>query len=132
VLDHFVDGTSGSGCQSTPERKLPFVAPNYLNSYWSAQEKGNEKFTLIQEIVESLPERDVICAIQEVFLTRCQGALGNVIHTTSFKKQAETLVDFLGLPSTEDKVLALAGVFSLDALACHLLAVRFSNYGTSD
>ena len=129
VLEHFVNGTSRSNVYSSVvfEPTVPFVAPDYSNMYWSDSndsQRQTEKVALIREIVDAMPELDMIHSLYKFFVTRCQGALGNVVHTPSFRKQAESLVSCLGLASPEAQAMALSNAFSMDTLACHLLAVR--------
>ena len=79
--------------------------------------------SLYQETVDSLPAVDLIHHLYEVFITRCQGPLGNVIHTPTFVLQAEVLCSCLESTSREEKVMTLWEI-PFDTLACHLLAVR--------
>ena len=68
----------------------------------------------------------MIHLLYEVFVTRCQGPLGNVVHTPTFLKHAERSCGCLSLASPEAQVMALFNTISMDTLACHLLAVRMS------
>ena len=129
ALERFVDSTPRTnGYPSTIlESKVSFVAPDYPNMYWSSSdnaERQGEKIALIQSIVDALPELDVIRLLHEVFVTRCQGPLGNIVHTPTFLKQAEKFCGCLGLTPKEAKVIALSNTISMDILACQLLAVR--------
>ncbi|KAG8525712.1 uncharacterized protein KY384_000472 [Bacidia gigantensis] len=126
-LEHFVDGASSSTPfkSSTIGSSSPIVAPDYPNLYWSRTHSStnqHEKGALIHEIVDALPDTDMIHHLYEIFVTRCQGALGNVVHTQTFLKQADELCHYLDLKSREDTVSILLANVSLDRLACHLLA----------
>lgn len=67
----------------------------------------------------------------DVFVTRCQGPLGNVVHTPTFMKQAKWFCGCLGFASPEAQVMALSSTITMDTLACHLLAVRMPLYRAS-
>ena len=128
ALERFVDSTpSANGHPSTMfDPIVSFVAPDYPNPYWSSRnsvEGQNEKRKLIRDIVDALPETDLLRLLHEVFVTRCQGPLCNVFHTPTFLKQAEELCGCLSLISIEAKIMAISNAFSMDTLACHLLAV---------
>ena len=102
------------------------MAPDYANRYWSTTDnpqRQGEKLALIREIVEAMPEPDMIRPLYDVFTIRCPGPLGNVVHTTTFLTQAEKLYGCLGLASPEAQVMALSTLFPMDTLACYLLAV---------
>ena len=123
VLEQFVDGTSRTNAYPT----LPCVAPDYPDTYWSTTndpQRQGEKLALIREIVDAMPELDIIHVLTEVFVTRCQAPLGNVVHTPTFLAQAEDFRACLGLASPEARVMALSSIISMPTLACHLLAVR--------
>jgi hypothetical protein len=129
VLEHFVNRTSHTNAYPSAvfEPTLSFVAPDYPNMYWvttNDPQRQGEKLALIREIVDAVPELDMIFLLYEVFVTRCQGPLGNVVHTPTFMKQAEKFCGCLGLASPEAQVMALSSTISMDTLACHLLAVR--------
>ena len=129
ALEHFVNGASQIHAYPSTvlEPAISLVAPDYPITYWSTTnnpQRQHEKLTLIREIVDSIPELDVIHALHEVFITRCQGPLGNVVHTPTFMRQAKDFCGCLGLDSAEAQVLALSRIISMDTLATHLLAVR--------
>ena len=129
MLEHFVNGTSHIHAYPSIvfEPATSLVAPDYPMMYWSTTNNSQthyEKLTLIREIVDSIPELDVIQALHEVFVTRCQGPLGNIVHTPTFMGQAKDFCSCLGLDSVEAQVSALSNTFSMDTLATHLLAVR--------
>lgn len=95
--------------------------------YWLATnspQRHSERTAVLRGIVDAVPELDMIRHLNEVFVTRCQGPLGNVVHRPKFLEQAEVFCGCLGLASPESRVVALSSTFSMDALACHLLAVR--------
>ena len=136
VLEHFVDGTSRTkACSSAIlEPQLSSVAPDYPNEYWGSSnspQRQLEKLALIREIVDAMPELEMIRLLYEVFVTRCQGPLGNITHTPTFMEQAEKLCGCLDPAPPEAQVMALSRTISMDALACHLLAVRTSSYRAS-
>ena len=128
VLEHFVDGTS---LTSADQSALSFVTPDYPNMYWldtkNPQRQG-EKLALIREIVDAMPEVAILHLLYEVFVTRCQGPLGNIVHTSTFMKQVDTFCRCLALTSPEERVMAFHTTVSMDQLARHLLAVRMSLY----
>ena len=70
-----------------------------------------------------MPSEEVINHIYEIFVTRCQGPLGNVFHTPSFLAQTKTLYECLSLPSMEERVNAILVLVEMETLACYLLAV---------
>ena len=137
VLEHFVNGTSHIHAYPSTvlEPAICLVAPDYPIMYWSTTnnpQRHHEKLTLIREIVDSIPELDVIHALHEVFITRCQGPLGNIVHTPTFMRQAKNFCGCLGLDSVEAQVLALSNTVSMDTLATHLLAVRMPLHHSSN
>ena len=129
VFEHFVDGTYHTNVY--PSAVLgptsSFVTPDYPNTYWSPTDdpkRQGEKLALIREVVDAMPEPNMINHLYEVFVTRCQGPLGNVVHTPTFLEQAEVFCGCLTFTSPEEQVTALSVAVSMDTLACHLLAVR--------
>ena len=129
LLEHFADETSRGDAYPSGvlEPTAASVGLDYPNVYWSAHESSqrhNDKTAVIRGIVDAVPELDMIRHLNEVFVTRCQGPLGNVVHESTFLEQAEVFCGCLGLASPELRVVALSSTFSMDALACHLLAVR--------
>ena len=104
-----------------------FVAPDYPNMYWSTAnnpQRQDGKLALIREVVDNMPNLAMIHLLYGVFITRCQGPLGNVVHTSEFMKQVEKLCSCLDHASPEVQVMSLSRTISMDTLACHLLAVR--------
>lgn len=104
----------------------PMVAPDFSNPYWKETSNVDRQMTkeaLLNEIVDVLPDRDMIQRLHEVFVTRCQSPLGNVFHTPTFLKQADVLYMQLGRSSTQSPPLASLTAIPMDLLACHLLAV---------
>lgn len=65
--------------------------------------------------------------LYQIFVTRCQGPLGNIFHTPTFLEHAERLCDCLIIDSNEEKALLLSSSIALEDLACFLLAVRKSS-----
>lgn len=131
ALENFIDGPSCTDAYPSAmlEPTLPSVAPDHPNGYWlnrNDPQSQNEKFGLIREIVDAMLEQDIIRLLYDVFITRCQSPLGNVIHTPTFLKQAEKLYGCLGQGSPEAQVMALYNTVSMDELACHLLALVLS------
>ena len=131
VLEHFVDGTFQSNAYSSAilEPELTLVAPDYSNVYWhnsSDSQRQAERFALLREIADALPDRDMMCLLHEVFASRCPGPLGNVVHVPAFMQQTERIRGCLDLASSEAQAQALSSTVSMDTLACHLLAVRVS------
>jgi hypothetical protein len=130
VLEHFVEGMSGINAtvlQPTPSS----IAPDYINTYWSTTNnphKEGEKLALVREIIDAIPEPEMIYQLYEVFTTRSQGPLGNIVHTPTVMTQVEKLCSCLRLTLPEEQVMALSNSFSMDSLACHLLAVRMALY----
>jgi hypothetical protein len=126
LLEHFAQGVA------RPNAYLPgvfgptpsSVAPDFPNRYWSSNDpkRHGEKLALIREIVHAMPEPEMIHLLFEVFVTRCQG-LGNVIHTSTFMKQAEEFCNCLKL-TPASRVLTISSTFSMETLGCYLLAVR--------
>ncbi|OQE42208.1 hypothetical protein PENCOP_c004G00338 [Penicillium coprophilum] len=98
------------------------VAPDIPNPYWKAgdPQRNEQKLALIRDVVQALPEWDLVQALHEVFVTRCQGPLGNVVHTPSFKKQANQLHHCLEMNYPD---AAIASTLSMDSLAVLLLAL---------
>lgn len=117
LLEHFAYGTNANGPSC--------VAPDYSNAYWlnAGFQRHNEKLALLREITDSVPDVDVIHALSQVFVTRCQAPLGNIVHTPSFMKQIERFCDCLGLELPESRAMSLLTIFSMDALASFLLSV---------
>ncbi|KAJ5263199.1 hypothetical protein N7478_010804 [Penicillium angulare] len=115
ALEHFVD--------VTPFRtESEGVAPDIPNPYWVTQSphRDKQKFELIRDVIQTLPEWDVIQTLYEIFVIRCQGPLGNVVHTPSFMKQADQLSQCLNSPYPD---AAIATTIPLDSLAVLLLAL---------
>lgn len=105
----------------------PMVAPDLSNPYWQETNNVDRQMTkeaLLNEIVDVLPDRDMIQRLHEVFVTRCQGPLCNVFHTPTFLKQADVLYTQLGLFSPQIPPRASFTAIPMDLLAFHLLAVR--------
>lgn len=129
LLDQFVDGPNRTKANSSTAINLssPFVAPDYPNTFWAAPynpQREVEKFALIREVVDALPGLEIIRLLNDVFVTRCQGPLGNVIHTPTSLEQAELFYSCLDFSSPDGHVIALYHKIPMDTLACHLLAVR--------
>ena len=133
VLEHFVEGTSiTNACPSAVLKPTSsFVTPDYPNMYWldtkDLQRQG-EMFALIREVVDTMPEVAIIHLLYEVFVTRCQGPLGNIVHTPTFMKHVDNFCRCLAMTSPEAQVMAMYTSIPMDQLACHLLAVRMPLY----
>ena len=137
MLEHFVNETdhNKSYLSASPELTAAFVTADYPNVYWTTTndtQRQYDKVALIREIVQAMPDSGILQILHEVFITRCQGPLGNVVHTPTFMKQARIFSGCLDAASREGQVTALLEAFSLDALACHLLAVSISGYLASN
>lgn len=129
LLERFVVGTFRTNAHSSavPGPTSSSLVPEYPNTYWfttNHPQRQTEKLSLVREIVDAMPELDVIRLLYEVFVTRCQGPLGKIVHTPTFTEQAEIFCGCLGHSSPEAQVVALSSTTSMDTLACHLLAVR--------
>ncbi|MDI1491514.1 MAG: hypothetical protein OHK93_002723 [Ramalina farinacea] len=81
------------------------VVSDNVNSYWSADEfQGrDEQFALTREILDTMPKPDMIRHLYEVFTTRCQGPLFNVVHTPTFLEQAEDLYSCLSCGNDQEQ-----------------------------
>lgn len=122
LLELFVEGIP---CSSSVAATPMSVAPDFLNRYWSATDpkRHGEKLALIREMVDVLPEWEVIHVLFEVFVTRCQGPLGNVVHTPTFMAQAALFGNCLNLASADERASAIASAITMETLGCYLLAV---------
>lgn len=128
ALENFVEGT--------PQVNLLCVMPassipDHPNKYWRRPggfASENEKSILIQEILHALPEVDVVHHIYDVFVTRCQGAIGNVFHTPTFLEDATLFRDWISCQTTIPEKKGAQFPFSMETLACFLLAVRQSPF----
>lgn len=128
LLERFVVGTFRTNAHSSavPGPTSSSLVPEYPNTYWfttNHPQRQTEKLSLVREIVDAMPELDVIRLLYEVFVTRCQGPLGKIVHTPTFTEQAEIFCGCLGHSSPEAQVVALSSTTSMDTLACHLLAL---------
>lgn len=127
LLEHFVEGVPRPNAYRpavlgpTPSS----VAPDFPNPYWSSNDpkRHGEKLALIREIVDAMPTVEIIDALLEVFITRCQGPLGNVVHTPTFLKQAQHISNCLKLASLDSRVLAVSSTVPMEKLGGYLLAV---------
>ncbi|PYI32284.1 putative C6 transcription factor [Aspergillus indologenus CBS 114.80] len=122
LLEHFVEGIPRSN--STAATPLS-VALDFPNRYWSGTDpkRHGEKLALIREIVDVLPEWEMIHVLFEVFVTRCQGPLGNVVHTPTFMAQAAKFGHCLRLSSPDERASAIASAVTMETLGCYLLAL---------
>ncbi|KAF4260287.1 hypothetical protein KXV58_002641 [Aspergillus fumigatus] len=127
LLEHFVEGVPRPNAYRpavlgpTPSS----VAPDFPNPYWSSNDpkRHGEKLALIREIVDAMPTVEIIDALLEVFITRCQGPLGNVVHTPTFLKQAQQFSNCLKLASLDSRVLAVSSTVPMEKLGGYLLAL---------
>ena len=102
------------------------MTPDTQNKYWLSAnnpQKQKERSALIRDIVQYVPEPDVIDRLYQVFVTRPQGALGNIVHTQTFLRHSWKFRECLKLTTLEAQVFALSNTFEMDELACQLLAV---------
>ncbi|KAL4756153.1 putative C6 transcription factor [Aspergillus foveolatus] len=127
LLEQFVQGDSRPDTYlSAPRGQAPpSVAPDFANRYWSSNDpkRDGEKLALIREIVDAMPDMEMIHHLFEVFVTRCQGPLMNVVHTPTFAKQAEQFSNCLNLGSVDSHVSAIAKTVTMETLGCYLLAL---------
>lgn len=128
ALENFVEGTPRVNLSTLmPHGSVPApsIAPDYPNKYWERPGFGseNEKSILIQEMLHSLPEEDVVSHIYDVFVTRCQGALGNIFHTPTFLKDAARLRSWISSQAVAPETQGAQSPFSMETLGCFLLAV---------
>lgn len=119
ILENYVDN-------ATLERASYSVAPDTPNPYWSNPQRQVDQVSLLREIVHAMPEVDIIHLLHEVFLTRCQGPLGNVLHIPTFERQVGEFCDCFRLPLADETVMALLNKISMEMLSCHLMAVCIS------
>ncbi|KAL4998976.1 hypothetical protein BDV10DRAFT_200976 [Aspergillus recurvatus] len=127
LLEHFVEGVP------RPNAYLPAVfgpapssvAPDFPNRCWTSNnpKRHGEKLALIRDIVDAMPALEIIHLLFEVFVTRCQGPLGNVVHTPTFTKQAEQFRNCLSLASPDSRALAISSTVTMETLGCYLLAL---------
>ncbi|KAL8976918.1 MAG: hypothetical protein Q9205_007177, partial [Flavoplaca limonia] len=118
----YTDSYSSTKATSTSSN----VLPDYPNSFWSTTSNSHMqtlKIDLIREIIDTLPELEMIRLLNNVFVIRCQASLGNVFHTPTFLEQAEKFQNCLDFPSSDESVMALNHEIPMDTLACHLLAL---------
>lgn len=127
LLEQFVQGDPRPDTYLSALRGQvpPSVGPDFANPYWLSNDpkRHGEKLSLIREIVDAMPDKEMINHLYEVFLTRCQGPLMNVVHTPTFTKQAEQFSNCLSLGSVDSQVLAIANTATMESLGCYLLAV---------
>lgn len=71
-----------------------------------------------------MPEPAIIHVLNQTFITRCQGPIGNIVHTPTYIMQSEKLCECLSLASPEAQAMALFDTIPMDRLASHILAVR--------
>ncbi|KAJ5552166.1 hypothetical protein N7494_001544 [Penicillium frequentans] len=98
ILEDFIEGASRTNILSSASGPtLSTPAPDYPNLYWETAESRlqNERVSLIREITNAIPDPEMAHHLYDVFVTRCQGPLGNTFHTPTFLKHADRLV--LGL-----------------------------------
>ncbi|KAL8669446.1 MAG: hypothetical protein Q9168_005963 [Polycauliona sp. 1 TL-2023] len=77
---------------TTDNPNSSIVAPDRPNTFWSATtdpQRQALQFALLRDIVDALPELDVIHLLNQMFVIRSLGPLGNVFHRPTFLKLAE-------------------------------------------
>ena len=105
TLQCFVDGASRTNAYPSAilEPISSSVALDYPNTSWSTSndpKRQDDGFALIRGLVDNLRnDMNIIHLFYEVFVTRCQGPLSNIIHTPAFTKQAGKLCRSLGSSS---------------------------------
>ncbi|KAJ6131603.1 hypothetical protein N7523_001309 [Penicillium sp. IBT 18751x] len=126
LLESFVEGAPQTKAyepsSSTGFVSRAMVAADYLNPKWT-HIGYSQKVKLMRDVVDVLPAGNVIRALHETFITRCQAPLGNIFHTTAFKQQAQSLYDCFIQASPEARAVALATKFTTDEIACLLMAL---------
>lgn len=93
------------------------IKPSMYCSSTNNLRRQSEKLALLGELVDAMPEPDIIRILYEVFVTRCQGPVGNFVHTPAYIEPAKKIYGCL------DRSYHIA---PMDTLACHLLVVRMS------
>jgi hypothetical protein len=124
-LEYFVDGTSDANSDPSAAFESLSVGPDYVNRYWvnNDPKRQGERLSLIREVVDAMPDLEVMPALYEVFTIRCAGCLCNVVHTPTFLKQTEQFRRCLSLASPEARVMAIANTIPMDTLGFYLLAL---------
>ncbi|KAJ5933360.1 hypothetical protein N7454_005689 [Penicillium verhagenii] len=126
ALEDFIEGTSNTNNLSSafaPISSTP--APDYPNLYWATTETQlqNERLSLIREIIDAFPDSEMVQNLHQIFVTRCQGPLGNIFHTPTFMNNAAMIRECLNCDSRDSQVLAISSSFSMETLACFLMAL---------
>lgn len=132
IFDHEnnVSSSNGKGShwQTTTKKPFNIVKPDVQNPFWQAMahdsKRQKECLELIEEIANALPSSELIKALTEVFVTRCQAPIGNIFHTPSHILQIERLCVCADSKEMEEKKYALFELFSMDMLACLLLSLK--------
>ena len=126
LLEHICNSSSTSAAYPSGNSNSA-VSPDLVNKYWQSNpgtRRQDEKLALIREVVDSMPEVTVVQYLyKEVFVTRPQGALGNIVHTPTFLRQSSAFCDCLSLDFLDAQVASILNLFPMDQLACQLLAV---------
>lgn len=133
ILEDFIEGASRTNILSSASGStLSTPAPDHPNLYWETAESRlqNERFSLIREITNAIPDSEMAHHLYDVFVTRCQGPLGNTFHTPTFLKHADRVCG--NVTSVSFDVHHFASSFSMESLACFLMAVCAVILPTSD
>ncbi|KAJ5667060.1 C6 transcription factor [Penicillium longicatenatum] len=123
ILEDFVEGSSRTNMLSSSGSTSSTPAPDYPNFYWETAESGmqNERFSLIEEITNAFPDSEMAHHLYGIFVTRCQGPLGNIFHTPTFLKHAGRIYESIHSASFDLHIVASS--FSMESLACFLMAL---------
>ncbi|PWN34865.1 uncharacterized protein FA14DRAFT_160285 [Meira miltonrushii] len=104
------------------------VKPDKHNPYWqnlsNDGKREREHLELVAEIAASLPSLELIKALTEVFVTRCQAPIGNVVHTPTHILRIERLCACIDSNEFREKKYAILESFGMDTLACLLLSLK--------
>lgn len=133
ILEDFIEGASRTNILSSASGPtLSTPAPDYPNLYWETAESRlqNERVSLIREITNAIPDPEMAHHLYDVFVTRCQGPLGNTFHTPTFLKHADRVCGYVTSASFD--LHSFASSFSMESLACFLMAVCAVIFPTSD
>lgn len=102
MIGHFVDGTT-SRINAYPsavlEATLSFVASDHPHTYWlstNGPQRQDDRLALIRDIVDAMPEVDLIRILYEVFITRCQGPSQQCCAHTNIHEPSRGVLWLLG------------------------------------
>ncbi|KAJ6092534.1 hypothetical protein N7486_007823 [Penicillium sp. IBT 16267x] len=121
VLEDIIEGASRANIflSSASGSTLSTPAPDYPNLYWETTESRLQ----MKEITDAFPDSEMTHNLYEVFVTRCQGPLGNIFHTPTFLKHAGRICETIKSVSLDSHIFATSSTFSMEDLACFLMAL---------